>query len=158
MTAIACVDGGAIDLQQRFESLDECVIAMKPPYEQFVGILRTDEEKFLRRAHPDWPETGIQGALACHDVDEQGRIQVILTWDRHRQIVEAMWHQRVSQRWSSIKVPVLFVTASERMRPAVEAAIEALPDGRGVWFEGAHHDVHAQKPVEVADALLELLP
>jgi pimeloyl-ACP methyl ester carboxylesterase len=157
LSGIACVDGGAIELQHGFPSLDDALVALKPPYEQFVGMPHTDMERFLRAAHPDWPESGIQGALACHDVDELGRVQVILTWERHRQIIEAMWHQRVSQLWPTIKVPVLFITASERMRASVEAAVEALPDGRAVWFEGAHHDVHAQRPVDVADALVSLL-
>jgi pimeloyl-ACP methyl ester carboxylesterase len=154
---IACVDGGAIDMRQRFATKAEAVEAMKPPYEQFVGMLRTDEEAYFRRAHADWPETGIQGALACHAVDDDGRIQSILTWPRHKQIVEAMWDEPPTELFPKIEVPVLFLVASERMRPGVDAAVQSLPNGRAIWFEGAHHDVHAQRPVEVADALVTML-
>jgi pimeloyl-ACP methyl ester carboxylesterase len=155
--AIVCVDGGAIDMRQRFPSIEDAVTAMKPPYDQFVGIPRTEEERYLRQAHPDWPETGIQGALACHAVDEGGHIQPILTWERHRQIVEAMWHEPPTPHFPGLQVPVLFIGASERMRGAIDAAVDVLPDGRSIWFEGAHHDVHAQKPVEVADAIAGML-
>jgi pimeloyl-ACP methyl ester carboxylesterase len=56
-----------------------------------------------------------------------------------------------------MKVPVLFIGASERMRGAIDAAVDVLPDGRSIWFEGAHHDVHAQRPVDVADAIAGML-
>ncbi|MEA3054614.1 MAG: esterase [Actinomycetota bacterium] len=158
VTGIACVDGGAIELARTFPALDDCIAALRPPYERFVGTPAADYERFLRASHADWPETGIQGALACHDVDDEGRIQVFLTWERHRQIIQAMWHQRVSTLWPTIEVPVLFVMASERMRPGVDEALAALRDGRSTWFEGAHHDVHAQKPVEVASLLAGMLP
>lgn len=157
VAGIACVDGGAIELQRTFPVLDDCIAALRPPYERFVGTPAADYERFLRASCTDWPETGIQGALACQDVDDEGRIRVFLTWERHRQIIEAMWHQRVSTVWPSIDVPVQFVMASERMRPGVDEALAALPSGRAHWFEGAHHDVHAQKPVEVAALLAGML-
>lgn len=157
VSGIACIDGGAIDLRSHLPSVDECVAAMKPPYELFVGIARADEERFLRQAHPDWPESGIQGALACHDVDEHGRVQAILTWPRHEQIVRAMWSEPPTELFATIEVPVLFLVASERMRPGVEAAVKALPNGRAIYFDGAHHDVHAQRPAAVADALVGML-
>ncbi|MEN3273872.1 MAG: esterase [Actinomycetota bacterium] len=157
VAGIACVDGGAIELQRTFPVLDDCIAALRPPYERFVGTPAADYERFLRATHTDWPETGIQGALACHQVDTDGRIQVFLTWERHRQIIEAMWHQRVSALWPTIEVPVQFVMASDRMKSAVDEAVAALPHGRAHWFDGAHHDVHAQKPVEVAALLAAMV-
>jgi pimeloyl-ACP methyl ester carboxylesterase len=154
---IVCVDGGAIDLRQPFPHLGDALVAMKPPYERFVGTSRVAIERALRAQHVDWPETGIQGALACHDVDTDGNIKPFLTWERHRQIIEAMWHEPPTELFPKIEVPVLFLVASERMRDGVEAAVAALPDGRAVWFEGAHHDVHAQKPVEVAEQIASML-
>jgi pimeloyl-ACP methyl ester carboxylesterase len=77
-----------------------------------------------------------------------------LTWPRHRQIIQAMWEEPPSPYFSALRVPVLFLVASDRMRPAVDTALDALADGRAVWFEDAHHDVHAQRPDEVADELV----
>ena len=155
--AIACVDGGAIDLRQRFRTLDAALTAMRPPYEQFEGITVAEEEAYVRRAHPDWPESGIQGALAVNEHLPDGTIRSRLGWARHRQIIRAMWETPPSRLWSAIEVPVLFLTASERMRPGVEKALAELADGRAVWLEGADHDVHAQQPEVVADHLVTLL-
>lgn len=154
--ALCCVDGGAIDLSARFASLDDALAAMRPPYEQFEGIQRSAEEAYLRAAHPDWPESGIQGALDVNEVLPDGTIRSRLGWSRHSQIIRAMWASPPSRHWSSIEVPVLFAVATSRMLPGVEAACEALRDGRFVFLEGAVHDVHAQKPDVVAD-LLETL-
>lgn len=155
--AICCVDGGAIDLTARFASLDDALAAMRPPYEQLEGMSRSAEEAYLRAAHPDWPETGIQGALAVHEVGEDGMIRSRLGWSRHSQILEAMWASPPTRLWPTIDVPVLFLVATERMRPGVDAACGALRAGRSVVVEAAHHDVHAQQPELVADHLVGLL-
>jgi pimeloyl-ACP methyl ester carboxylesterase len=155
--ALCCVDGGAIDLSARMSSLDDALVLMKPPYEQFEGILRSAEEAYLRRAHPDWPETGIQGALAVNEELPDGTIRSRLGWSRHSQIIRAMWSSPPSRLWSRIDVPVLFLVASDRMRDGVEAACAALRDGRAVYLEGAEHDVHAQRPSEVASHIEGLL-
>lgn len=154
--AIVCVDGGAIDVRSRGASVAEVVERMRPPYELFEGQTLAAQERRLRAAHPDWPEAGIKGVLGGFEVGEDGRIRSALTWLRHRQIIEAMWHQPPTELFPVIDVPVRFLVASTRMRPAVEAAVAALPDGDAAWFEGADHDVHAQRPVEVAEMLLAL--
>jgi pimeloyl-ACP methyl ester carboxylesterase len=154
--AIACVDGGAIDHHHRFPTMVDAVEAMKPPYHLFDGALLADMEARFRATHADWPEAGIRGALANFDVDDEGRVHPILPWSRHRQIVEAMWQEPTTELFPQIEVPVLFLTATERMRAAVEAAVERLPNGKAIWFEGAEHDVHAQRPAEVAEALVTL--
>lgn len=155
--AVACVDGGAIDLRARFPVLDHALEAMRPPYERFEGITLEEEERHLRSAHPDWPEAGIQGVLAGFEVTTDGGIRSRLTWHRHRQIIEAMWREPPTDLFPSIEVPVRFVVASERMRAAVDAAVDVLRDGDAIWFEGADHDVHAQRPADVAAVLIDLL-
>ena len=153
---VVCVDGGAIDLRQRFAKLEDAVTAMKPPYDRFEGTPPDVMEARMRQSMPDAPETWIQGAMACFDTVDGG-VRSRLTWSRHRQIIEAMWHEPPTELFPKIEVPVLFLMASERMRDGVDAALDALPDGLAVWFEGAHHDVHAQRPVEVAEHLIDVL-
>lgn len=153
---VVCVDGGAIDLRQRFPRIEDAVEAMKPPYDRFEGTPPDVMESRLRASMPDAPETWIRGAMACFDVVDGG-VRSRLTWSRHRQIIEAMWHAPPSELFPKVEAPVLFLMASDRMRAAVEAALDALPDGGAVWFEDAHHDVHAQRPAEVADHLLAML-
>ena len=153
---VVCVDGGAIDLRQRFPRLEDAVEAMKPPYERFEGTPPDVMEARLRASIADGPDTWIRGAMACFDTVDGG-VRSLLTWSRHRQIVEAMWHEPPTEVFPKVEVPVLFLMASERMRTDVDAALDALPDGRAVWFEGAHHDVHAQRPAEVAEHLIGML-
>ncbi|MGH9246520.1 MAG: alpha/beta fold hydrolase [Acidimicrobiales bacterium] len=157
VSAIACVDGGAIDLAARFSTVDEAVLALRPPYEEFEGTPLVAQEMYLRTAHADWPETSIEAALAAYDVDTEGRIRSRLSWARHQQIIRAMWNTPPSPRWPQIRVPAVFLMASERMRAGVDAALAALPDAEVVWFDGADHDLHAQKPDEVADHFTRLL-
>jgi pimeloyl-ACP methyl ester carboxylesterase len=151
---IVCVDGGAIDLRERIPSLDDAIEALKPPYAMFEGRPWAEHEARVRPMFAGWPESGIQGQLANLEADADGLVRARLTWPRHRQIIEAMWSEPPTQHFASMAVPVLFLVASERMRPGVEAALAALPDGDAMWFEGAHHDVHAQHPELVADALV----
>lgn len=157
VSGIVCVDGGAIDLRHR-GSLEECVEAMKPPYHLFEGTPWNQHLEHVRRMHPDWPDTGIEGQLACMEVGPDGGIRARLTWDRHRQVIEAMWHEPPTELFPKIQVPVLFLVASARMQESVHHAVNALPDGRAVFFENAVHDVHAQRPVEVAEHLVSMLP
>ena len=148
--AIVCVDGGAIDLTAVFDSVDDALVAMRPPYEQFEGITRAEEEAHLRRAHPDWPEIGIQGALRVNEVLADGTIRSRLGWSRHSQIIRAMYAEPPTDHFPKIDLPVRFLVASARMRPGVERALEVLADGDAVFLEGAEHDVHAQRPADVA--------
>ena len=154
--AVACIDGGTIDLAARFASLDDALVALRPPYELFEGTTPAAHEARVRSMHPDWPEISIQAALAALDVDGDGRVRARLSWARHRQIIRAMWETPPSAWWPTVRVPVLFLMANPRGRASVDAAVAALPDARAVWFPGADHDLHAQKPDDVADHLVGL--
>jgi pimeloyl-ACP methyl ester carboxylesterase len=64
---------------------------------------------------------------------------------------------------ADVDVPISFLVAdsgeaawSRSRHAAVEAAIAASVDADAVWFPGAHHDVHAQRPDDVTAALLAL--
>jgi pimeloyl-ACP methyl ester carboxylesterase len=154
---IVCVDGGAIDLRERLPSLDAALEAMKPPYHLFEGRPVAEHEARMRAMYDGWPEAGIAGQLANLEAGPDGGVRARLTWPRHRQIIEAMWDEPPSQHFPTMQVPVLFLVASERMRPGVEDALEAIPEGGAVWFEDAHHDVHAQHPEAVADELVRFV-
>jgi pimeloyl-ACP methyl ester carboxylesterase len=68
-----------------------------------------------------------------------------------------MWETPPSARWADIRMPVLFLMASEWMRDTVDTAVTVLPDAKAVWFNRADHDLHAQKPDEVSEHLVTLL-
>ena len=72
-------------------------------------------------------------------------------------ILRHLWEHEPSQLYDRIELPVLLVACrgSElppRKREAVEEATNALPRVRTHWMS-ADHDVHAQRPREVAALL-----
>lgn len=153
--AIACVDGGTIELSQRFGSWDDCAEHMKPPV--LRGLPAVEVEAHVRRVYADWPETGVQGMLANFEVRADGTIAPWLTLDRHMAILRSLYEHRPSTRWGLVKVPALLIQAvGDRAKEAgVETAVSAAADARVVWIEG-DHDLHAQYPDRVASLLLEL--
>jgi pimeloyl-ACP methyl ester carboxylesterase len=162
---VACVDGGWIDFGARFPSWEACEAAMAPP--QTEGLRFEDVEAGFHRRHPDWPESGIQGALACFEVRSDGTVAPWLSFDRHLRIVRAMWEQDVPGLYERVgEVPVLLLPCragdgsgqvetgwAAAKSSAVDAATAALGVSRTHWFT-AEHDVHAQHPEQVADVLV----
>ncbi|CAB4890415.1 unannotated protein [freshwater metagenome] len=159
--AIAAVDGGFIELGERFDTWAECLEVLAPP--RLIGTPVSTMEQWMRGAHPDWPDSGIAGALANFEVRADGTIAPWLTFDRHIAILQSLYHHRPSDRYPHVSVPALLVPAdtgdvawTSDKRRAVDAAVQALPLGRVHWFSPADHDIHAQYPVELALVLLGL--
>ena len=158
VSGVACVDGGWIELASRFPDWSACVRQLTPP--TTVGMASALLEQRLRDAHPDWPESGIQGVLACFEVRDDGTVAPWLTLERHLSVLRGLWEHHPSSRYPEVRVPVLLVPAR---RPgggddfgtagAVALAEQALPVSRTTWLEG-DHDLHAQHPDLVAEALV----
>lgn len=149
------VDGGTIELAERFGSWDDCAAALRPP--AMAGTPAADLERMLRAAHPDWPESGIQGTIAGFEVRDDGTTAPWLTLERHLLVLRGLWEHRPSRRWARIEEPVLLLAAETgdgddaKVRDHAAAA-EALRHGRVEWLRG-DHDLHAQHPERVAELL-----
>ena len=159
--AIAAVDGGFIELGDRFPTWEQCRSALAPP--RLIGTPAATMEGWIRDGHPSWPETGIIGSMANFEARADGTIAPWLTFERHMMILEALYAHRPSERYSKLIVPTLLIPAdtgdvawTHDKSSAVEAALARLPDGRVRWFSPADHDIHAQHPVGLAEVLLDL--
>jgi pimeloyl-ACP methyl ester carboxylesterase len=157
--AVAAVDGGFIELGGRFHTWEACCQALTPP--RLTGTPASRMRQWMREAHADWPESGIDGSMANFEVRDDGTIAPWLTLERHLMILRELYEHRPSERYAHVGVPALLVPAdtgdvawTSDKRAAVDAAITALPDGRVHWFSPADHDIHAQHPVELADVLV----
>jgi len=144
---LVCVDGGWLDLASSFPDWEACAEALAPP--QLAGLRRDAIEQHLRSAHPDWPESGIAGALGNFEVHADGTVSPWLSFDRHLTVLRGMWDHHPAERYPAVGVPVLLVPAdtgdAERTaakRAGVDAALAALPRARVRWFTG-DHDIHA---------------
>ena len=156
---IVCIDGGWLEPSRQFTDWDACLAALAPP--RLVGRRLPEVEGYVRSAHPDWPETGIRGVLANFEVRPDGTVAPWLTYERHIAVLRGLWEHHPSERYPALAVPVLLVPAdggddwARRKRLDVEAAAAAIPDARVRWLTG-DHDVHAQHPHEVADAMHDM--
>jgi pimeloyl-ACP methyl ester carboxylesterase len=156
VTMIACVDGGFIDLGAKFPDWDDAAVQLAPP--RLAGTPLEQIHTWLETSAADWPATGREGTLANFEVRDDGTVAPWLTFDRHLQVLRGLWEHQPSTRYPKVLAPALLVGAdtgdvawSHSKHDAVDAAIARLPRGRAEWFSPAHHDVHAQHPLEVAE-------
>ena len=159
--AIAAVDGGFIELADRFPDWDQCRLALAPP--RLIGTPAATIEQWMRSGHPGWPESGIAGSMANFEVRTDGTIAPWLTFERHMMILEALYAHRPSTRFAHLTVPTMLIPAdtgdvawTNDKQAAVDNALDRLEFGMVRWFSPADHDIHAQYPVELAEVLLEL--
>lgn len=155
---VVCVDGGFLELQNHYPIWDDCAKALRPP--PIAGTRITDFRNYMQRSHSDWPETGINGALACMEHLPDGTLRPWLTLERHMQILRGLWEHHPTHIYSQISVPVMFAPAdgansvfSETKRSAIQLAEQLVPNVRVEWFSPADHDLHAQHPERFAQVV-----
>ena len=160
LRGVACVDGGWLEPSREFADWDACREALSPP--RLVGRRLVEIEGYMRSAHADWPETGIQGVLGNFEIRSDGTVAPWLTFDRHIKVLRGMWEHHPSELYAGLAVPVLLAPADGgggdrvvRKRRDVEAAATIIPDARVRWFTG-DHDIHAQHPAELAGVMDDL--
>lgn len=163
IAAVALVDGGWIHLADAFPTWESCKAALAPPVLEGMPAARL--EAAIRSAHPSWPEAGIRGTMANFEVRADGTIRPWLSHDRHLSILRSLYEHQPRDRYEAVRAPVLLAPAGGPDDPprrgwdqteAVTEAEAALADARVRWFPGADHDLHAQHPAELAEALLAL--
>jgi len=159
---IVLVDGGLTDLRDAFPTWEICWDRLAPP--PLVGLPLSSVEGYFRANHADWPEEGFEGSLSNFEIRPDRTIVPWLSREHHKAILEAMWGQRIAALWRSLRVPALVVpvdggetdwTAAKRAgaeAAQATAAATSVPV-RVQWFKG-DHDIHAQHPAEVAEAIL----
>ena len=156
------VDGGTIELSAVLPQWEQAATVLAPP--DLRGTPVTELEAWLRRAHPDWPESGIAGTLANFQVLGDGTVAPWLTKEHHMTILRHLWEHHPARLYPHIRVPVLLQSAEPAtedpartaMRHAsVEAAQQAIPGTTVEWFKPADHDLHAQFPERCARSLAD---
>lgn len=157
--SIVAVDGGTITLADNFATWDAAAEALRPP--PLIGRARAELDAYMRRAHPDWPEAGIVGSMACFEVRDDDTIAPWLTLDRHLLVLRGLWDHHPADRYPLITDPVLFITADDAAAPvdwrarkvvSLDAAEVGIDRAEVRWIVG-DHDLHAQFPVQIADML-----
>ena len=159
---IVLVDGGLTDLRDAFPTWDMCWDRLAPP--PLVGVPLSAVEGYFHAAHADWSEEGFEGSLGNFEIRSDDTIAPWLTRDRHKAILESMWGQRTAELWRALRVPALIVPVdggesdwTKAKRVGADAALAATQasgvPARVAWFTG-DHDIHAQHPAELTEAIL----
>ena len=161
VAGVVGVDGGVIELAERFSSPAGARQALAPP--ALAGTPAVDVERAVRVAHPGWSDVAVAGMLANFERRRDGSVAPWLTFERHLQVLDGLWAHRPSAVFPRLTVPVLLLMADDGGRGPLEAAKRAAVDravacagagARAVWF-AADHDVHAEQPEAVAQAIAD---
>jgi len=163
---IVLVDGGTGELAALM-SLDEAVQRLAPP--RLAGMPRA---AFVERLRSGWmadlwsqqAEDAVMGNFA---IDGEDRIAPHLTFERHLEIVRAIWGQRPSTLFGRITCPTLLIPAEmqpadeqarlflERKREGIERAAAAIPHAQVMWAKDSVHDVPLHHPAWLAEQLAD---
>ena len=153
--ASSAVDGGTIELSARAARNGSRPRRSSAPPD-LRGTPVTELEAWIRRAHPDWPESGIAGTLANFQVLADGTVAPWLTRERHMTILRELWEHHPARLYPTIRVPVLLPERGARGRgPGTDrrsrrASRRGGAAGHPARQRGvvppADHDLHAQFP------------
>jgi pimeloyl-ACP methyl ester carboxylesterase len=151
--ALALLDGGWLHLADAFPDWAACWRALAPPKLPATPVQAVRER--LRAAHPDWPDSGIEGTLGNFAVRPDGTVRPRLHREQHQAILYSLWVHRPRVIYPRVDVPVLLLpagspAAATRTPGLVREAAAVLPHAEVRWYEGADHDLHAQHPARVA--------
>jgi pimeloyl-ACP methyl ester carboxylesterase len=157
VAGVVGVDGGVLELADRWPRWEDCEEALAPP--ALAGRSAREITEMIRQDHPDWPEEGVVATLASFEVLADGTVRPWLTFDRHMRMLRALWEQRPSSLVPTLAVPLLLVLADsddDLMPSKQRAAEQAEATGTRVrveWLSPGDHDLHVQQPHAVADVL-----
>lgn len=155
------VDGGFLDLQAdsatRWEQVAE---RLRPP--DVSGTPREQLRAYMRQAHPDWEEQGIEATLENFEPLGDGTVQRRLPIPLHMKILRALWEQRPPELYPRVREPVLIAVAENEGGPPgrhdlVAAAERALARVAVQRFPATDHDIHIHRPAALADLFLSAL-
>lgn len=158
---VMTVDGGFFDLRARFDDADEAWRQIQPP--SWDGVTYREVVAHMTSRFAGWPPAALRGQLANFTRTPDGSAQPALRRDDHERVVRAMWEQRPAEVAARAGVPVLLTAVADGEEPdaerrtQVDAVADALPSGRVHWFRHAEHDVHAHRPADVTDVLLDAI-
>jgi pimeloyl-ACP methyl ester carboxylesterase len=159
---LVLVDGGFIDLSRDGESWEAVSERLRPP--NLIGTPRSQMLERMRSFHPDWSETQLEMQMANFETLPDETIRPWLTLGRHMEIVRALYFQKPGELYSRVHTPTLIavVPGPSAGRQAaklheVEAAESALARVKVRWFNDSVHDIHVDKPRDLAGWLLNAL-
>lgn len=158
IAAVVLVDGGFVNLRERFTDIEQVFDLLLTKTREMD---RAELEARLRADPAGFPEAAIQGRLASWEDVGEGRIRLRLDLDKHRELLTYLFDHNADVFAERVRVPVTLIVAHDRgdrgdlgdREGRVSRFASHLKAGTVVWAHGPH-DLHAQNPALVADAIL----
>lgn len=163
VSALALVDGGWLEPAAAFASWDAFVAALRPA--ALDGATVASISAYFRTIHPDWSPAAIDAAVATMRIHPDGSLSQRMTLDQHMSILRSIWDEPPAPWYPDIDVPTLLMLAipkgalpplANRIRTRVQNITAPLRHATFREYADSEHDLHAQRPHEVAADLLEL--
>ena len=157
LAGVGGVDGGALELADQWPEWEECARALAPP--RLDGVRTHEMEAQVRSAHPSWSDRGVAATLANYQTRSDGTVTPRLSYERHMRILRSLWEHRPSHVFADLDVPLLLALADTAdgwvpaKRAQAERAERRARRCRVHWFSPADHDIHVERPVELAELL-----
>ena len=166
---VVLIDGGFLEISA-FDGMtwERTQKVMAPPKLDGVKL-----KPFLT-AMRSWPDIGNMWSEQIQDIilgnftiTGEKTIQPHLTRENHMKILRALWEQKPSELWKSVRCPILMLPSVKETsdanseawldgkRKAIKLALEAVPEATVVWMEDTIHDSPLQRPVQVASAIID---
>lgn len=153
---LALVDGGWIRLAGRFPDWPTALAALTPP--DIDGWPLQRFAQVVAASLADFPAGAVEAAMSVVRVEADGTIRRRLPVERHVQILASMWQDDPRTSYPLVQAPTLLLPATDgEVSPEVLEAARLLPHATLRPYLGAHHDLHLQRPAEVAADLRSLL-
>lgn len=152
---VVAVDGGFVELASRFPDWEEARRVLAPP--SFEGLTAADLAAGAAARFDGWPPEGVAGQLANFEELADGTVRPRLSFERHMAILAELYGHRPLDAALRVRAPLVLVAADDGT-PGKRAAVEefAAAAGAEVRVLAGDHDLHAQRPGDVAAILLDL--
>ncbi len=162
---VILVDGGLIQMDAvPGASWEETRTRLEPP--RLAGVHLDDFTARLNRLNSHWKpdKHALQIILANFELSPEEALTPRLTYERHMQIVRAMWEFQNYKQFSRLRCPALALPARpskpfspgeleflERKEWGIQQALAAQPALQVNWMEDSIHDIPLQHPARLAD-------
>jgi pimeloyl-ACP methyl ester carboxylesterase len=138
-------------------------LRLEPP--RLAGVHLDDFIARLSQVNSHWKpdKHALQIILANFEVSSEEVLTPRLTYERHMQIVRAMWEYQTYERFSRLRCPALALPARpskpfspgereflERKEWGIRQALAAQPKLQVAWMEDSIHDIPLQHPARLA--------
>ena len=157
VAGLALVDGGWIDLARRFDSWESALSLLTPP--AIDGMDAAAFRAMVAGSLAGFPPGAVDAAASVVHEMPDGTIRRRLTVARHLTILRSMWEDDPTQWYPSVRSPTVLMPATidDTLPDEVAAAALSIPRATVRPYPGAHHDLHLQRPDEVAADIRSLL-